>query len=183
VADYFLGEIRLFSGEKAPAGWAQCNGQTLPIQGNQALFALLGIQFGGDGKVNFKLPDLRGRTPIGSTQFGRSTGTQYNTGNSGGVEAVALTIAQTPVHNHGLVAQTAAGDSVDPTNGILAAASPDSSGGSAPNLFSAFTPASAVALNPGVIGSAGSGAGHNNMQPFTVLNYCIALTGLYPSPE
>lgn len=167
MSDPFLGEIRALSFNWAPDGWALCDGATLLIQQNTALYSLLGIQFGGDGKTNFKLPDMRGRIPLCS---------QYasNQGKAGGAESVALTAAQTPPHNHLMQAVTAAGNQVSPKANFYALA--QTSPGDP-----IYGPASStVALDSGTISPAGTGGAHNNMQPFQVINYCISLRGIYP---
>lgn len=164
MAEPFLSEIRIFSFSFAPRGWALCNGQLLPINQNQALFSLLGTTFGGDGRVNFGLPDLQGRTPI-------HTGSGHTLGERGGEQAHTLTISEIPAHMHTLAASSSAtGGNANPTNRFL--------GGGA-NVYHA--PANPTSLTPGSLDSFGGSQAHLNMQPFLVLNFCIALQGIFPS--
>jgi microcystin-dependent protein len=166
VAEPYLSEIRLMSFVFAPKGWALCNGQLLPINQNQALFSLLGTTFGGDGRVNFALPDFRGRVPI-------HVGGGHVLGERGGEQAHTLTIAELPVHQHALNASTSTADSPVPTGNVLAAT--DGSQFYGP-------PASLTALQPGTVSNTGGSQPHLNMQPFLTLNFCIALQGIFPSP-
>ncbi|MDC7812614.1 phage tail protein [Sphingomonas koreensis] len=172
MAEPFLSEIRLMSFVFAPKNWALCNGQLLPINQNQALFSLLGTTFGGDGRVNFALPDLRGRVPI-------HVGNGHTLGERGGEAAHTLSISEIPTHVHLLQASNSAGNVVNPNFGgtgyVLASepANPYSPG---------FTP-TAVALNAGTVANNGGSQAHQNMQPFLTLNYCIALSGIFPSPN
>jgi len=165
MAEPFLSEIRIMSFVFAPRGWALCNGQLLPINQNQALFSLLGTTFGGDGQVNFALPDLRGRTPI-------HVGGGHTLGQRGGEQAHTLSIAELPTHTHALVATTADGSTPVPTNNLLA--------DSPSQLYAA--PANLVALQPASVTSTGGSQAHLNMQPFLTLSFCIALQGIFPSP-
>ena len=160
--DPFVGEIRLFAIGFTPSGWTACEGQLLPVQSNVALFSLLGTQFGGDGRVNFGLPDLRGRTPLASN------GTTYKQGVPGGEATHALTIGEMPAHNHAVV-------------GSLSAVVENSPVGNTWGSFAgAFNPTSNVTMNPAAIGIAGAGVPHANMQPYLALNFCIATSGIYP---
>jgi microcystin-dependent protein len=152
--------------EFAPKGWALCNGQLLPINQNQALFSLLGTTFGGDGRVNFALPDLRGRTPI-------HVGSGHTLGERGGEQAHTLSIAELPQHTHVAQASSTAGNVPVPANNILAT--------SPSNIYS--SPTSLVALNAGSVTNAGGSQAHLNMQPFLTLSFCIALQGIFPSPN
>ena len=164
MAEPFLAEIRIMSFIFPPKGWARCNGQLLPINQNQALFALLGTTFGGDGRVNFALPNLQGRTPI-------HVGSGFNLGTQGGEQAHTLSIAELPTHTHAAGASsinTAGND--DPTGRVV---------GGANNMFNA--PASLTTLNPNTIGNVGGSQAHLNMQPFLTLSFCIALQGIVPS--
>jgi microcystin-dependent protein len=164
MAEPFLSEIRLFSFNFAPKGWALCNGQLLPINQNQALFALLGTTFGGDGRVNFALPDLRARVPI-------HVGDGFTLGERGGEQAHTISTAELPQHIHQLNGSTTASGGTDnPTGNFV---------GSASNLY--HTPASPTALNPGTIANRGGSQAHLNMQPFLTLNFGIALQGIFPS--
>lgn len=167
--DAFLGTIMPVGFAFAPKGWALCNGQVLSVQQNQALFSLLGTKFGGDGINTFALPDLRGRTPRGVT------GTA---GTMRGDEQIALTLAQIPSHSHGVAASTATGvaarGGTNPTDKLLAVDPV-----AANKIYGA--PASPVALAATNVVAAGGNQGHDNMQPSLVVNYIIALSGLYPS--
>lgn len=166
MAEPFLSEIRLMSFGFAPKGWALCNGQLLPINQNQALFSLLGTTYGGDGRVNFALPDLRGRAPI-------HVGSGHTLGERGGEQSHTLSIAELPTHTHQL-------------NGTNTAASLDTPGGNLlgqPSINAYGGPASLGAMNPGTIANAGGSQAHLNMQPFLTINFCIALQGIFPSPN
>lgn len=165
MAEPFLSEIRIMSFVFAPRGWALCNGQLLPINQNQALFSLLGTTYGGDGRVNFALPDLRGRTPI-------HTGSGHTLGERGGEQAHTLSIAELPTHTHVANATTATGNIPVPTSNILA--------DSPSQLYAA--PTNLVSLQPGTITNTGGSQAHLNMQPFLTLSFCIALQGIFPSP-
>jgi microcystin-dependent protein len=163
MAEPFLSEIRIMSFNFAPKGWALCNGQLLPINQNQALFSLLGTTFGGDGQVNFALPDIRGRTPI-------HVGSGHTLGERGGEQAHTLSIAEIPTHVHVAQASTQNGSTPFAANNILAAAG---------NLYA--TPANLTSLNPTTIANTGGSQAHLNMQPFLTLSFCIALQGIFPS--
>lgn len=161
----YLGEIRLMSFNFAPKGWALCNGQLLPILQNEALFSLLGTSFGGNGQNNFALPDLRGRVPI-------HAGGAASYGEYGGAVAHTLTLTQLPAHTHAVrVSSSADGGNAIPTGRFL---------GGGNNVYGA--PESLTAMHPGSVGNAGGGQAHENRQPYLVLNFCIALQGVYPSP-
>ena len=169
MAEPFLSELRLMSFVFAPKGWALCNGQLLPINQNQALFSLLGTTFGGDGRVNFALPDLRGRVPI-------HVGSGHTLGERGGEQAHTLSIAEIPTHTHVLNASSQAANANPPSaqNGtILADSAPGQAYGGAANL---------AAMAPASVTNTGGSQAHLNMQPFLVLSYCIALQGIFPSP-
>lgn len=164
MSDPFLSEIKICSFNFPPRGWALCNGQLLPINQNQALFSLLGTTYGGDGRVNFALPDLRGRAPL---HFGRG----HTLGEVGGEQAHTLTSGEMPTHIHSANASSAAGN--DPTPGAHLLASPLSA--------SYRAPGTAVALAASTIGNIGGSQAHQNMQPYLVLSFCIALQGIFPS--
>jgi microcystin-dependent protein len=164
MAEPFLSEIRIMSFVFAPKGWALCNGQLLPINQNQALFSLLGTTFGGDGRVNFALPDLRGRVPI-------HVGSGHTLGERGGEQAHTLSIAELPTHTHVVNATNANGGQV-PANSYLAKTGANSYG-AATNL---------AAMAAGMITNTGGSQAHLNMQPFLTLSACIALQGIFPSP-
>lgn len=177
MGDWFVGEIRLFAMSWNPQDWLLCDGTILQISGNQALYSLLGTTYGGNGTTTFGLPDLRGRT-VASTS---NSDASYLPGMSGGSETVALTTAQIPQHQHAFKATTIAG-----TAGIIAAGSAIATVTAtapvpqAPEIFTDQVGSAKTALNPGTIGSTGSSAGHPNVQPSLVLNYCIARSGTYP---
>ena len=168
MAEPFLSEIRIMSFVFAPKGWALCNGQLLPINQNQGLFSLLGTTFGGDGRVNFALPDLRGRTPI-------HVGGGHTLGERGGEPAHTISIAELPTHTHVLNCSSTAGNAFVPTSNILAKI----------EGVDAYAPANAgvVAMKPNSITNVGGSQAHLNMQPFLTLNFCIALQGIFPSPN
>ena len=166
MAEPFLSEIRIMSFGFAPKGWAMCNGQLLPINQNQALFSLLGTTFGGDGRVNFALPDNRGRTPI-------HVGSGHTLGERGGEQAHTLSIAELPTHTHVASANNVVPTSSGPSTRMLS----QSSGS---NLFG--TPSNLQPMASNAIGNVGGSQAHLNMQPFLTLNFCIALQGIFPSP-
>lgn len=168
MADPFLGEIRMFSFAFAPKGWAQCNGQLLPIVQNQALFALLGTQYGGNGQTTFALPDLRGRTPS-------HRGNSQPQGLPFGAAAVTLTLAQLPAHQHGLRGTNDLANANAPGLAVPAA---KPRGG-----ITHYGPAgsSATVMEPGSLAPAGGSQPHTNQQPSAVLNFAIALVGIFPS--
>ncbi|HEX8571594.1 MAG TPA: tail fiber protein [Allosphingosinicella sp.] len=165
MSDAFLSEIRMFAFGHAPKGWALCNGQLLPINQNQALFSLLGTTYGGNGQTNFALPDLRGRLPL-------HEGSGHILGEKAGSEAVTLSVAQMPAHIHQVNASTAVADNGVMTSNYL---------GGFNNGYRAAT--ALVALQPSSVTNAGGSQPHQNMSPFIVINYCIALIGIFPSPN
>jgi microcystin-dependent protein len=164
MAEPFLSEIRIMSFEFAPKGWALSNGQLLPINQNQALFSLLGTTFGGDGRVNFALPDLRGRTPI-------HVGSGHTLGERGGEQAHTLSIAELPTHTHVAMASSANASVPTPGGNVL---------GTSNNLYAAAT--NLTSLSPSTVPNVGGSQAHLNMQPFLTLSFCIALQGIFPSP-
>lgn len=169
MAEPFLAEIRLMSFNFPPKGWAFCDGQLLPINQNQALFALLGTTYGGNGQTNFALPDLRDRVPV---HFRRA----YTLGTQLGENSHTVTAAELPRHTHVVPATSAAG-SVPVPNGPSGA--PNVLARHPSNLYG--PPTNLVALNPGSVTSAGSSQPHENRQPLLTLNFCIALQGIFPS--
>jgi microcystin-dependent protein len=169
MAEPFLSEIRIMSFVYAPRGWALSNGQLLPINQNQALFSLLGTTFGGDGRVNFALPDIRGRVPI-------HVGSGHTLGERGGEQAHTLSIAELPTHTH-IASGTSTSSDPNGTNiptGNLLCAGPA-------EIYAA--PSQLVALNAATLANTGGSQPHLNMQPFLTLSFCIALQGIFPSPN
>ena len=167
MTEPFLAEIRICSFGFPPKGWALCNGQILPINQNQALFALLGTTFGGDGRVNFALPDLRGRTPI-------HVGGGHTLGERGGEQAHTLSIAEIPTHSHPLQGSGDNAAAGNPTGNVYAK--------SAVPVYSSNATA-AVAMNAGAVANTGGSQAHLNMQPFITVSFVIALQGIFPSPN
>lgn len=165
MAEPFLSEIRIMSFGFAPKGWALCDGQLLPINQNQALFSLLGTTFGGDGRVNFALPDLRARTPI-------HVGSGHTLGERGGEQAHTLSISEIPTHTHVLLGSPSNANVAPAVNNVLAAAN---------NVYN--TSQSLTTLGPTSIANTGGSQAHLNMQPFLTLNFSIALQGIFPSPN
>lgn len=165
MAEPFLSEIRIMSFGFAPKGWALCNGQLLPINQNQALFSLLGTTFGGDGRVNFGLPDLRGNVPI-------HVGSGHTLGERGGEQAHTLSISELPTHTHTAQASAANATLAPSTGNVM---------GSTSNGYAGAT--NLTSLLPSTIASIGGSQAHLNMQPFLTLTFCIALQGIFPSPN
>lgn len=165
MAEPFLSEIRIMSFGFAPKGWALCNGQLLPINQNQPLFSLLGTTFGGDGRVNFALPNLVSRVPI-------HAGGGHTLGERGGEQAHTLSIAELPTHTHTMQASSTNGDTPVPTGALLAP-------GSSNQVYG--PPAALTTLLPSTVVNVGGSQAHLNMQPFLTLTFCIALQGIFPS--
>lgn len=170
----YVGEIRLFAFGRAPAGWWPCDGTLLSIGSYTALFTLLGTAFGGDGVSTFALPDLRGRVPVCMNE---SLALPYHyVGETGGVETVSLTAQQIPPHTHAIGASQASARSATPGPGLMPATV------SGDTFFVSDTAgAAAIPLHPLAIATAGQGQAHGNTMPTTVMNFCIALNGIYPS--
>jgi microcystin-dependent protein len=158
----FLAEVKIISWNYAPRGWAFCNGQLLPINQNQALFSLLGTTYGGDGRVNFALPNLQGRTPI-------HVGNSFVEGQASGEENHTLSIPELPAHNHIPAASSAVPNNGSASDHLWAANA------------GAYSASANSALDPSAIGNAGGSQAHINMQPYLVLNFVIALQGIFPS--
>ena len=170
MAQPYVGEIRMFAGNFAPAGWQLCNGQLLPISENETLFQLIGTTYGGDGQNTFALPDLRSRVPL---HMGTSLGTTFVLGEEAGVESVTLTQQQIPSHSHGFMASADPANSPNPAQHVLA--EPAST-----TPYYAGPPA--VPLAPQSILNTGGSQPHDNLQPFLCINYIISLFGIFPSP-
>ncbi len=169
----FLAEIRIFGFNFAPRGWAFCNGQIMPISQNTALFSLLGTTYGGDGKSNFALPNLQGAAPM---QAGQGSGLSLrNLGQTGGAQTVTLLETETPAHSHGVVGVAGAGGQGPAANTTWSDANQRG--------VSAYTASSAqnVPMSPQSLSVAGGSQPHNNMMPYLVLNFCIALQGIFPA--
>jgi microcystin-dependent protein len=164
VSDPFLGEIKIMSFNFAPRGWALCNGQILQISQNQALFSLLGTTYGGDGKTTFGLPNLQGRTP-------NHVGNGFALGGADGEQNHTLALSESPSHTHVAYASTSAADSPIAAQNYL---------GATDRFYGPLGP-HLTAIQPSTVGSAGGGQPHNNMQPYLVLNFCIAIVGIFPT--
>ena len=166
MAQPYVGEIRMFAGTFAPAGWAFCDGQQLPISENETLFQLIGTTYGGDGESTFNLPNLQSRVPIHMP-------TVQDLAETGGAEEITLTTQQIPVHNHALLATNAPGTAVNPQDNILAAAGNI-------DLYretAANTPMSNLSISP-----VGGSQPHTNLQPYLCINFILSLFGIFPSP-
>lgn len=173
----FIGQICLFGFNFAPRGWMLCNGQLLAINQYQALFALIGTTYGGNGTTNFALPDLRGRAAL---HYGQGPGlTNRVMGESSGTENVTLLLSQMPAHTH-LVTANSNNGNMPLSNGVVIA-NPVDINTDAVNAYTNAAPN--VALSPSTLNSTGGNQPHNNMQPYLVMNYCIAYTGIYPSRD
>ena len=163
MAEPFLSEIRIMSFGFPPKGWALCDGQLLPINQNQALFSLLGTTYGGDGRVNFGLPNLQGNVPI-------HMGSSHTLGERGGEQSHTLSISELPTHVHSFNGNTDNADAAAPTGNLF---------GTVSNVYG--SPDTLTSLNPATIANVGGSQAHLNMQPFLVLNFSIALQGIFPS--
>ena len=173
MSNPYVGEIRMFGGNFAPAGWAFCNGQLLPISENETLFVLIGTTYGGDGESTFALPDLRSRVPIhmGTDTFGNT----YTLGENGGVEQVTLTTQQIPIHSHPLIASADLASAPDPAGNVLA-----QSRVAGVDLYIEEGPVVNMAT-PSVTPVGGSQP-HSNLQPYLAISFIIPLFGIYPPP-
>lgn len=177
MSEFFIGQIMMAGFSFAPRYFGQCNGQLLPIAQNQALFSLLGTQYGGNGQTTFGLPDLRSRTPIGYASS-VDPGWQppaVQIGQVAGVENVTLLPTSIPAHTHAVNASTTAGDNRIPSNRVYATNTT-----AAQSLYAAST-GSVVPMNPQTVAPAGGNQPHPNLQPYTTINFCIALSGIFPS--
>lgn len=166
MAQPYVGEIRMFAGNFAPAGWMFCEGQLLPISENETLFQLIGTTYGGDGESTFALPDLRGRIPI-------HQGNGFILAETGGAETITLTVSQIAAHSHPLLASTTPANQSSPSNSVVAQST-------AADLY--IEDASSVSLSPNAIGSVGGSQPHENCQPFLCVDFIISLFGIFPSP-
>ena len=175
MSNPYIGEIRIFAGSFAPAGWAFCNGQLMPISENDALFVVLGTTYGGDGQETFALPDLQGRLPI---HMGTATnGITYQIGEKAGVESVTLSTQQIPSHAHTPIANSNAGTLSNPGGATWSAA------GTGEQCYTQPPNPPAGTMNVNGIGITGGSQPHSNMGPYLVLSFIISLFGLFPSPN
>jgi microcystin-dependent protein len=165
VSDPYIGEIRIFAGNYPPYGWLFCEGQILPISGNDALYNLIGTTYGGNGQSTFQLPDLRGRLPV-------HQGNNFVIGQLAGTETVTLNTQQMPVHSHAFMASTTTGNVNTPLNNVAAS--------NTVKVYYMATPPSA--MGPNSIQPAGNSLPHDNFQPYLCLDFIISLNGIYPSP-
>jgi microcystin-dependent protein len=165
MAQPYVGEIRMFAGNFAPAGWMFCEGQLLPISENETLFNLIGTTYGGDGQSTFGLPDLRGRVPL---HFGNG----FTLADTGGAEEVTLTVSQIPAHSHPLLATTSAANDANPQGAVLAQAS---------TYFPYVNTPSTIAMAPQSVSADGGSQPHNNFQPYLCVDFIISLFGIFPS--
>jgi microcystin-dependent protein len=165
MAQPYVGEIRMFAGNFAPAGWMFCEGQLMPISENETLFNLIGTTYGGDGQSTFGLPDLRGRVPI-------HMGAGSVLAETGGVEQVTLTVSQIPSHSHPLLSSGVVGNDPNPTKNLPAESS-------AISLYQSGSPASAMA--PQSVSATGGSQPHNNFQPYLCVDFIISLFGIFPT--
>lgn len=165
MAQPYVGEVRIFAGNFAPAGWQFCDGSLLPISEYETLFNLIGTTYGGDGQSTFAMPDLRGRVPM-------HMGSGFTLAQTGGVETVTLTLNQIPIHNHALLAAGVAGDAQHPSGNCLG----DGTGG-----LAQYHPNPGPAMNAQSLTIAGGSQPHENMQPYLALSFIISLFGIFPS--
>lgn len=166
MAQPYVGEVRMFAGNFAPAGWMFCEGQLLPISENETLFQLIGTTYGGDGESTFALPDMRGRIPL-------HQGGGFILAETGGAEEITLTVNQIPAHSHAFLALNAASNSTTPGSNVFATALQD--------LY--VEDLTAQNLNPATVAPVGGSQPHTNFQPYLCINFIISLFGIYPSPS
>src|SRR5215207_8706798 len=166
MAQPYVGEIRMFAGNFAPAGWMFCEGQLLPISENETLFQLIGTTYGGDGESTFALPDLRGRIPI-------HQGNGFILAETGGAEEITLTVNQIAAHSHPLLASTDAGSNSNPTNNVTA---------NSASIDLYIEDAASANLNLSAVTSVGGSQPHTNFQPYLCVDFIISLFGIFPSP-
>jgi microcystin-dependent protein len=165
MAQPYVGEIRLFAGNFAPAGWMFCEGQLLPISEYETLFNLIGTTYGGDGQSTFALPDLRGRVPL---HFGNG----FTLAETGGVETVTLTVSQIPAHSHPFLGSTDTANSANPSTSVVARS---------PQVKAFINGAASSAMSTQIVSSVGGSQPHNNFQPYLCLDFIISLFGIFPS--
>jgi microcystin-dependent protein len=170
MGEPFIGEIRMFGGSFAPAGWAFCDGSPIPISENETLFNLIGTTYGGDGQETFNLPDMRGRIPI---HQGTVAGNTFTIGEQGGSETVTLTVQQIPVHSHAAICTADAGTQAAPAQNIWA--------GCAQQVYVAANLGIAAVMNAQIVQPAGGSQPHDNMAPYLVISFIISLFGVFPS--
>ena len=168
MAQPYVGEIRMFAGNFAPAGWMFCEGQLLPISENETLFQLIGTTYGGDGESTFGLPDLRGRIPI-------HQGNGFILAETGGAEEITLTVNQVPAHGHPFLASAVTGTQITPAGNL-----PANSQNITPYINQ--SPNASAAFNAGVITPVGGSQPHTNFQPYLCIDFIISLFGIFPSP-
>lgn len=166
MAQPYVGEIRMFAGNFAPAGWMFCEGQLLPISEYETLFQLIGTTYGGDGESTFALPDLRGRIPL-------HQGNGFILAETGGAEEITLTVNQIPSHSHPVLATTTIAADASPANNVLAQTSTF-------DMYQSSGPTTPMA--PQAVGAVGGSQPHNNFQPYLCVNFIISLFGIFPSP-
>jgi len=167
MAQPYVGEIRMFAGNFAPAGWMFCEGQLLPISENETLFNLIGTTYGGDGQSTFTLPDLRGRLPL---HFGNG----FTLAETGGAEQITLTVNQIPAHSHPMIASTSPGTQNAPNNNLTAAS---------PSVTLYTGDVTDNNLSPNAVGTVGGSQPHNNFQPYLCIDFIISLFGIFPPPN
>jgi len=173
MAQPYVGEIRMFGGNFAPAGWMLCDGQLLPISENETLFQLIGTTYGGDGESTFALPNLQSRIPI---HMGQGAGlTNRTLAEAAGVESVTLTTQQIPIHTHAVLASQTKGTDNLPSNNVMASQAPVT-------VFKPSAVAPGLAMNAASVTPAGGNQPHDNMHPFLCINFIISLYGLFPQP-
>lgn len=166
MAQPYVGEIRMFAGNFAPAGWMFCEGQLLPISENETLFQLVGTTYGGDGQSTFALPDLRGRLPI-------HMGNGFILAETGGTEEITLTVSQIPAHSHPLLASTSSGTLATPINNLLA---------ESVSINPYIQDQANSNMNAAAVSAVGGSQPHTNFQPYLCINFIISLFGIFPSP-
>lgn len=171
MGEPFVGEIRMFGGNFAPAGWAFCQGQLMAIAENDTLFTLIGTTYGGDGQSTFGIPDLQGRAPMHAGQ-GPGISQTYQLGEKAGVETVTLTTNQLPIHNHSFLASISAPSSTDPTNQVIAQSS---------QIHMFTEDVTNKQMNPNALTQVGGSQPHENIQPYLCISFIISLFGVFPT--